>query len=855
MKQFEHGGNIHKAVRNRKRYGKLIDFSANINPLGPPEWLRPVFSSQLEQLVHYPDPDNTEFISAVSRHTGIAEEKIVAGNGTTEILYTIIREIPSKRVVVPVPSYVDYIRAAEMACKKVIPVALKESNEFQFDPSEFSQNISSGDLIVLATPNNPTGNSIDRDSILQLADNFPDTYFLIDEAFLDFIPDVHSVGGVRNNVFTINSMTKFYGVPGLRIGYGILPEEKAGLIRSYLVPWSVNSLAQVFGVRALGDRKYQDATRSLCNDLRSTLVSDLHEIESLRIYPSSANYLFIKLLSGNSEELYQHCLERSILIRKCDNYLGLENPSSFIRIAVRTEEENKKLTAIFNCYFNKTKKITPVRKKVAKANSLMFQGTCSDAGKSILTAGLCRVLLQDGMKVVPFKAQNMSLNSFVTLQGDEMGRAQVVQAQAAKLDPDCRMNPVLLKPNSDTGSQIIVSGKPVGNMSVTEYNKYKPQAWEAVCRSYDSLSAEYDVVILEGAGSPGEVNLKRDDIVNMRMAGYAQSPVILIGDIDRGGVYASFVGIMEVLAEWERDLVSGFLVNKFRGQASLLESAHEYVKMHTGKRVLGVLPYLSNLGLPEEDSVSFKKGGFNTPIKQNGIELALINLPHISNFTDVEPFLEEPDVALTVIDRVEQLEKPQAVILPGSKNVIYDLQYLKSTGLIEAIHKCKENGAEIVGICGGYQMLGMFIQDPYEIESKMGQVEATGLLPMETVIEKEKTLIRKKGIHRLSGHQICGYEIHHGISSESDSPLLVFDDGTVCGTEIDDGKVWGSYLHGIFDSDGFRRWFIDKLRVKSGMQPLGKVVAPYDLERAFDRLAECVRQNLDMDEIYRLLRV
>lgn len=856
MNEFEHGGNIHKEAKIAGPDSALLDFSANINPLGPPEWLRPVISSQLSQITHYPDPENSAFLDAVAKYTGIDRDLIVIGNGTTEILYTLMRVVPCHRVVIPVPSYVDYVRSAELAGKTVHTVELKECDNFMLDPEELKKSLLPTDLVVLASPNNPTGCCIQNEVILALADGFPETTFLIDEAFLDFIDKAKSVGGMKQNVYTLNSMTKFYGVPGLRIGYGTFSKETAQLLGNHMIPWSVNSFGHVFAAKAFEDEQYQNDSRAHCEKLRNDLTTALAQISCLKIYPSSANYLFIKLLQGDSTSLYDHCRKQSILIRRCDNYRGLEDSSYFVRVAVRTAKENKRLIAAFQSYYAKEDATRSNRKPKKAARSLMFQGTCSDAGKSILTAGLCRVLIQDGIHVAPFKAQNMSLNSFVTLQGDEMGRAQVVQAQAAKLDPESRMNPVLLKPNSDTGSQIIVCGKPVGNMSVSEYNLYKPEAWKSVCRCYDSLKDEFDVVVLEGAGSPGEVNLKHDDIVNMRMARYAESPVILIGDIDRGGVYASFVGILEVLAQWERDLVAGFLVNKFRGQASLLDSAHDYVQLHTGRKVFGVLPFLSNLGLPEEDSVSFKKGSFNTQNnREESIKIALINLPHISNFTDVEPFLEEPDVSLHVIDRIDQLDNPQAIILPGSKNVIHDLKFLRSSGLIDAIIKYQEKGVETVGICGGYQMLGTSIADPYEIESNLEQVEGMGLLQMQTIIEKEKTLRRKSGIHKRSGESVFGYEIHHGISSAGDSSVLQFDDTTYCGTESGDGLVWGSYLHGIFDSDGFRRWFIDRLRVKKGMHPLEKIVAPYDLETAFDRLADSIRENVDMNEIYRLLRL
>ncbi len=539
------------------------------------------------------------------------------------------------------------------------------------------------------------------------------------------------------------------------------------------------------------------------------------------------------------------------MIRRCDNYRGLD--SSFIRIAVRTKKENAILIDVLSKFYDR-KKGKGGKKK--NGRSIMFQGTSSDAGKSILTAALCRILYQDGIKVAPFKSQNMSLNSFVTLQGDEMGRAQVVQSQAAGLDPDCRMNPILLKPNSDTGSQIIVKGKSVGNMSVLEYNAYKPECWHAVCESFDSLKAECDVVVLEGAGSPGEVNLKADDIVNMKMAQYAEAPVILVGDIDRGGIYASFVGTMEVLAEWERQLIAGFIVNKFRGQASLLDSAHAYVKNHTGREVMGVIPYLADLGLPEEDSVSFKKGIFNREReREDRVDIAVINLPHISNFTDIEPFLDEPDVTIRIVNKISEMGRPQAIILPGSKNVIHDLLFLKSEGFEKIIDDNRKNGCEIVGICGGYMMLGQTIKDPHKIESTAGQMEGLHYLNLTTVIDKSKRLTRVNGVHQISGSRISGYEIHHGISTDPTSPLFVFDDNSICGTADETGKIWGCYLHGVFDSDDFRRWFIDCLRSKAGLQPIGEILAPYDLEKAFDRLADCVRANVDIDAIYRLLKI
>jgi len=486
----------------------------------------------------------------------------------------------------------------------------------------------------------------------------------------------------------------------------------------------------------------------------------------------------------------------------------------------------------------------------------MFQGTCSNAGKSVLTAALCRILLEDGLKVAPFKAQNMSLNSFVTRAGGEMGRAQVVQAQAARLDPDVRMNPILLKPSSDTGSQVIVMGKPVGNMSVDAYIAYKAEAFARAREAYDSLAGENQVMVLEGAGSPAEVNLKAHDIVNMAMARHAEAKVLLVGDIDRGGVFASFVGTLEILDAWERELVAGFVVNRFRGQKSLLAEALSYMQAKTGKPVLGVVDYLPAIGLPEEDSVNFKAGLFNQRAKRDEpITLALVDLPHISNFTDFEPFIAEPDVFVRIVKSPAELTEADAVILPGSKNVIADRKWLAASGLDQALLGFARQGGEMAGICGGFQLLGRGIADPYCLESAGETLTGLGLIGLDTVLEKEKTLTRQSGVHLASGLAVEGYEIHHGQSrAGQEREIIRLANGESGGAGNQEGNIWGTYLHGVFDADPFRRWFIDRLREKKGLAPLKKIQAAYDLEPAFARLAAAVRSQLDLDAIYRLLK-
>jgi cobyric acid synthase CobQ/L-threonine-O-3-phosphate decarboxylase len=829
-----------------------MDFSANLNPLGPPEWLRPVLSANVSALAHYPDPDYTALAEAAARRYGATVEEVIAGNGSAEILSILPRVLGKPRAVIPVPSYVDYARSAALGGMQVVPLLLGAESGFRLDFGTLEAALHGDEAVFLGRPNNPTGHVCDAGALRALAVRRPGTIFVVDEAFGDFVENFDSLTRERPaNVIVLLSLTKAFSIPGLRLGCAVADAALARRVRKLLPPWSVNTLAQVVGVAALQDADYLTRTRSYVREQRGALMAALSAMPCLRVYPGEADFLLVQSMSLDAPTLAARLLNEGIAIRVCTNFDGLD--ASFFRVAVRTERENARLCEALRRVMGFPVAAAPKQ----RAATLMFQGTSSNAGKSVLTAALCRILHQDGLSVAPFKSQNMSLNSFVTRDGLEMGRAQVVQAQACRIEPEARMNPILLKPNSDTGSQVIVLGKPVGNMNVGEYIKFKPRAFEVAKQAFDSLAAEHDVVILEGAGSPAEVNLKRHDIVNMPMARYANAPVLLVGDIDRGGVYASFVGTMEVLNEWERACVAGFVVNRFRGQESLLADAHEYVLRHTGRPVFGVVPFLSKLGLPEEDSVTFKAEKSQGPhAGADQVDIALIDLPHFSNFTDFDALRIEPDVHVRIVRRLQELGRPDAVILPGSKNVVADLGHLRQSGLAAAVVELAHAGrTEVVGICGGYQMLGRRIEDPLRIESNGYPVEALGLLALSTVMAPEKTLRRVAGRHVESGTTLRGYEIHHGQSAcdESLETVLVREDGQVIG--VGSGLVWGSYLHGIFDADLFRRWFIDRLRVRRGLAAIGHVVAVYDIEESFDRLAALVRERLDMKQIYRLLKL
>lgn len=859
--RFRHGGNIHHLARlTGKTVDNILDFSANINPLGPPKNLRQVISRNIERLVHYPDPQCSRLVQTISSAYQVSPDQIVPANGSTEIIFALPRALEIHRAIVPVPSYVDYEKAALLSKLEVERVLLQEEIGFNLDWPGLRSILRDKDMVFLGQPNNPTGLPVEPQELSHTANKFPRTLFVVDEAFADFIPELRSAYGLGgSNIIVLKSLTKFYAIPGLRLGFALASAKISELLREQVPPWTVNTLAQAVGVSVLKDSQYAEQTRDFVQKERRKFYSELKAVPGLKVFPGKANYLLVKIESTKlrAPELADLLLDKGIAIRVCDNYQGLDD--RFFRLAVRSTEENQLvLKALSECFFDAQRTFSSNSGRKKKTPALMVQGTSSNAGKSILVAALCRIFLQDGIRVAPYKSQNMSLNSFVTRKGGEMGRAQVVQAQACRLDPDIRMNPVLIKPSSDTGSQIIVHGHPVGNMSVNEYVTYKPHAFQKAKQAYQELAEEHDLIILEGAGSPGEVNLKDHDIVNMAMAKYANSPVLICGDIDRGGVFASFIGTMEVLEEWERNLVGGFIVNRFRGQKSLLNSALDYTQDFTGKPVLGVVPYIQDLGLPEEDSVSFKSGLFNrNNPAQDKVEIALIDLPHISNFTDIEPFLLEPDVQLTIVQAPQDLNQPQAVILPGSKNVINDLKYLKEKGLDKEIYRLKNSGyTEIIGICGGFQMLGREIRDPYHLESYQEVIQGLGLLDIGTTLEKDKTLTRREGVHALSGKTVRGYEIHHGQTINPDLPYAVrCNDGGFAGarSEADEVCIWGIYWHGLFDEDEFRRWIIDHLREKKNLSPLQLVQARYDLEPAFDQLAGIVRNNLDMERIYKII--
>ncbi len=494
----------------------------------------------------------------------------------------------------------------------------------------------------------------------------------------------------------------------------------------------------------------------------------------------------------------------------------------------------------------------------------MVQGTASSAGKSVLVTALCRIFRQDGYRVAPFKAQNMALNSFVTADGGEIGRSQAVQAEAAGAEMSVDMNPILLKPEADARCQVVVLGRPYVTATAYGYYEYRERLWPVVLESLERLRSSYDVVVIEGAGSPAEVNLRERDIVNMAVALAVAAPVLLIADIDRGGVFASLVGTLELLDPPERALVKAMVINKFRGDVSLLQPGLEFLERRTGVPVAGVIPFFRDIHITEEDSVSLEDQRWRGK-EQGALDIAVIRLPHIANFDDFDALQAEPEVRLRLVQTAGELGHPDLLILPGSKTTVYDLLHLRQAGLADAIRSLVRQGTPIVGICGGYQMLGRAIYDPFGVESERPVVEGLGLLPVDTTFATEKRTSRARGrvigdrglLSLAFGQEVEGYEIHMAetageaqpvcrLSRQGDDLATILD-----GAVSDDGLVFGTYLHGLFDRRGFRqsvlRWLARRkaIEFQGGAREVSK-------EEQYDRLAALVRASLNMPLIYRI---
>ena len=930
MKPEAHGGDLLRMAATAGRDpASLLDFSVNVRPEGPPEFIRAALFRAMTALAAYPSPHAEEAMLAAARHHGMDASRFVFGSGSNELIHALARVLRKRGVSsvrVVEPAFSEYAIACRLAGIKAIPVwgGIIEKNQCvpttdtgkdeavpTRDLLDALTDAPEGSAVFLANPGNPSGLFRTPEECLRLMSSRSDLLWIIDEAFVEYAgteTEASVLQRLPKNGIVLRSLTKFHAVPGVRLGYLAADAELAQAIRDELPAWSVNAFALAAAQAVFADTSdFAAQTRAENAERRADLAAALSSLPGIEVYPSAANYVLFRW-PGAPRNLLGILLKRfGIAVRDCSNYHGLKDGSWF-RAAVRFPEDHRRLAEALSAIRETTHGVsssplpeTPASPESGNKDSinikvlgrggmgawgkggespspegfllpspgisrrprhtpaLMLQGTSSNAGKSILAAAYCRIFRQDGYSVAPFKAQNMSLNSGVTAAGDEMGRAQIVQAQAALVDPDARMNPILLKPHSDTGSQVVVLGQPIGHMGVLDYFKKKKELWKTVTEAYDSLAADHDVMVLEGAGSPGEINLKEHDVVNMRMAEHARASVLLVGDIDRGGVYASFLGTWMTFTDAERRLLTGYIVNRFRGDASLLGPAHEYMLDHTGIPVLGTIPYIRDLNIPEEDMAGFSWGHTDCGGKKAGtLDIAVVMLRHVSNYTDFAPLAAEPDVRLRPVRRAEEWGDPDVVMLPGSKSVVPDLDDLRRSGLADNILGHAERGKWIFGICGGLQILGRAILDPHGIESAAPEVPGLGLMDLRSTFAADKTLVRVARAETPLGVPSGGYEIHHGLTDHGPSALPLFlradraypsEAERICGYVS--GRRWATYLHGVFDDDTFRRAWIDHVRTDLGLTPQRRCLASYDLEKALDRLADVVRANSDMETIYR----
>ncbi|MBD2846784.1 cobyric acid synthase [Paenibacillus sp. IB182496] len=1017
LERYGHGGDLLSAS---EAFGlppeSYVDFSSNMNPLGPPQGVRDVLARYAAHIHAYPDPAVRELRLRLAERHGVDEACILVGNGAAELIDLAVRWRRPAAVGLAVPCFAEYEEAARKCGADLVRVTLNEAADFTAERAVLEAQRPG--LWLLGSPNNPTGRLLPRDIPLALAAS--GATVVVDEAFIDFVPEESRISLAREaagdpSLLVLRSMTKYYAIPGIRLGYAIGHPETIAALRELQVPWSVNSLAQQIGCAVLEDDEYAHRTRRWLAEERLRLEAGLNGL-GLRVVPSAANYVLAELpgaLGLTAAALQRQLGPRGLLIRDGGRFDGLG--PRWLRVAVRLRTDNERLLDALaaalaplgatgaasapggtpvgapangsarrwcaapsgpgraaDCVSTapsgpgstgdlvstaqpaQGRAADPVSaaqpgpapaanrasgaegsaseaKPKQPARTLMIQGTASDAGKSLLVTALCRSFARRGRRTAPFKAQNMSNNSYVTWDGKEIGRAQGMQAEACGILADTDMNPILLKPTREMSAQVVVHGVALRDYEARAYREqFLAEAGTIVTGALRRLRMRCDVVVLEGAGSPAEINLKDRDIVNMQAAAWADAPVLLVADIDRGGALAALVGTLELLEPHERDRVAGLIINKFRGDVSLLRPGLDWLERRTGKPVLGVVPYLPGLALESEDTLSLEaaqreaeragsrgavpaaeastqqageeaRSGQQEHSEHALLDIAVLRLPHLSNFTDFDPLRFEPDVRLRYVEDARRLGEPDALVLPGSKNVMDDLLHLRASGLAEAVLHYAARGGHIVGICGGYEMLGRRLCDPDHAESVHDELDGLGLLPLEVRFAHPKRTVRMFGTARLPGwtapEEVEGYEIHTGqmrVEPGAGRPLRVRpadvghaplgvaqpDTAAAAGSaarppadertasvaardsvEADegactpDGRIWGTFLHGVLHGDAFRRRWLNGLRAAKGYAPLPVQLHFRRLREAeFDRLADHIEAHCDMARIEALLQ-
>ncbi len=840
MQMKAHGGDVYGVADELGiPVEECLDFSANINPLGIPASVKAAMENAVAQSVHYPDPECRKLTQAIGKQLNVEPETILCGNGGADILYRIVYAAKPKKAVIPAPSFLAYEEALKQAGAEISYYRMDERMEVGTDI--LGMITEETDILFLCTPNNPTGLLISGEvleAVMKRAAK-TGTRVVLDECFMDFVVEERRRsminGTVRfSNLVIVKSFTKMYGIPGIRLGYAVCSDIPfLQKMRAAGQTWPVNSVAMAAGLAALLEKGFARDTVEYVRREREWLAGELKSL-GLSVYDGQADYLFFR--APGHEDLYEKLLEEKIIIRRCCNYVNLT--AEHYRIAVKRHEENERLV-------RRLKKILGGAGTAAKV--IMIQGTMSNSGKSFITAGLCRVFAQDGYRAAPFKSQNMALNSYITEDGLEIGRAQAMQAEAAGICPTVDMNPILLKPTSHVGSQVIVNGEVYGNMKAAEYYRRKTEFIPDIQAAFGRLSRQYDIIVIEGAGSPAEINLRENDIVNMGLAKMVNAPVLLAGDIDRGGVFAALYGTVKLLEPDEQQMIKGLIVNKFRGDVSILEPGLRMIEEKTRIPVVGVIP-MESIDLDDEDSLSNRLG---RTAAGDGIDIAVIHLPHISNFTDFSAFERIDGVSLRYVPGAGQLGLPDLILIPGTKNTMDDMRWLRESGMETVILKAAERKVPVAGICGGFQLLGKTLKDPYGVEHG-GEMRGLGLLDADTTFAREKTRTQVSGtwickpelFERYEKAEVSGYEIHMGqtVNAGGCVEAIRLEDGRCDALCSADGLIFGSYLHGLFDTDGLAFSLAEHLARKKGME-LKK--QEFDLqaykEKEYDKIADMNR--------------
>ena len=858
----------------------IIDFSSNINANGPFTGLLTELNRHLKCIATYPQEHQyAQLRENLAQIEELLPNHIVLGNGANQLIYyavVLARELGIKRALIPMPSYSEYEYASQiykMQIERFTVFSLfNQSNE-----KSMKNLLHTPSIVFLANPNNPTGESINTAHIYECLEQYKDSFFVIDESFVDFRPENSFLTNaikekLPDNLILIKSFTKFYGVPGLRLAYAIASEKISRDLHSYLPTWSVGTLPLAAGLyiskaqqnRDMAWLDYNQKSRAHSHKWNQLFCERLNISSKLECFPSQANFHLLHFSHLTNQEWGGYQIGRKlaqdygIVIRPCFNFHGLDE--NIARIAIRNDKMNEHLIECIHELLQEKspqKTIVSKHKKKLRIPRLMFQGTGSNVGKTMFVAAFVRHLTNEGFRVAPFKAQNMSLNSYVSYKGEEMAVAQMIQARAARISPDARMNPILLKPTSNQSSKVIVLGNCTHTMNAKEYEKYKMSLFSQVIQTYRSLEEEFDFIVIEGAGSPAEVNLMQTDLGNMQLAKAVDSPVILIGDIDKGGVFAALLGTLHIFNEEERKLVMGYVINKFRGDPSLLESAFEYIKDRSSKEHLGTVPY-TNIELPQEDSVNFHE---KFKPRQNALlHIGLVEFPYLSNFTDFECLLEIEEVSVHIINEKskEKLYNMHAIILPGTHQSMQALHFLKETGIAQIIADIAENHRqiEIIGICGGLQVLGHNIYDEKSIESHTKQSAALGLLEIDTHFVPKKTLTNLKEVtHKASNTRIDAYEIHYGqikILSENVLPIFSYtiNQDYILGVECQEKNVWGTFLHGIFENTEFLNFLLNALAKRNELNVHFALQSTHEsFESKIDKWTEHITQHVDIKKI------